>query len=127
MNRPTPRDVQVFVAGALAVMGFKALIAIPHCVSNRMLVEVIASLVGGMGLPIGISLLFGYNRALQIAKIYMWISAIGSLGMICVYLLTILNVVPAKVLSVQWYTTIIGLAKSLILLWLLGWRKGGGS
>jgi hypothetical protein len=82
MNKISSRDIQVFVAGALALTGFRALVSIPHSValsidSAHIGRAVIGSLIIGLALPIGIGVFLGRWSALFWAQIYLWLKFIG--------------------------------------------------
>jgi hypothetical protein len=77
------RDIRVFVAGALALIGFRALVSIPHSVtlsidSAHMGRAVIGDLIVGLALPIGIGVFLGRWSALFWAQIYLWLKFIGA-------------------------------------------------
>jgi hypothetical protein len=77
MSKLSRRDVEVFVAGAFALWGFRALIWLPSDfvapIQNFMWFTRIAGVfVTGLALPLGIAMLVGSKRAIVLAKIYLW-------------------------------------------------------
>ena len=74
-NKIRARDIQVFVAGALAVWGFLPLARVPfeliryHSVSA---VDIAISVVVGLALPVGIAILLGWASGILLAQIYLW-------------------------------------------------------
>jgi len=78
MSKITARDVQVFVAGAFALWGFRALIWLP---SNFLLpiqdftwfTRIVSIVVVGLALPLGLAILLGSKRAVLLTKINLWL------------------------------------------------------
>jgi hypothetical protein len=82
MNKTSSRDIRLFVAGALALTGFQALIVIPNYFTLSMDVAhigraVIVGLLAGLALPIGIGIFLGRWSALFWAQIYLWLKFIS--------------------------------------------------
>src|SRR6476646_8913163 len=76
MRKPSKRAVELFVAGALALLGFRVLIGVPYYlfVSTPSLnVRLISSLLTALALPIGIAILLGRPSSVLCAQIYLWL------------------------------------------------------
>jgi hypothetical protein len=76
------RDIRVYVAGALALAGFRALVSIPYSIalssdSAHIGRAVIGGLIVGLALPIGIGIFLRRWSALFWAQIYLWLKIIG--------------------------------------------------
>ena len=88
MNKLSARDIQVFVAGAFALDGSDALLAIPYYFStpSHVLVGMIVpQLICSLFLPLGIAILMGNAHALNWAKICLWLAVVTySAGIILV-------------------------------------------
>jgi len=77
------RDIRAFVAGALALIGLRALVLIPHSIalssdSANMGRAVLGGLIIGLALPIGIGVFLGRWTAFFWAQIYLWLKFIGA-------------------------------------------------
>jgi hypothetical protein len=93
MHKLSASTIQTFVAGALALMGFQALVWLPYyLVAAKDLVFVIGSIFSGLSLWIGIAILFGSKAGVWWAHVYLWLCSLGSVGMGCIYVLAALNV-----------------------------------
>jgi hypothetical protein len=73
------RDIQVFVAGALALLGIRALLYLPYYFAalehNAAWVgRLIFSLSAGLDLPLGLVIFFGKRWALLLTQIWLWLS-----------------------------------------------------
>jgi uncharacterized membrane protein len=79
MNKLSSREIQVFVAGALALMGLHSLVVTPYYifVSKSLSLSAVA-LLSALPLLIGIAMLKGNERALKWAQIYLWLCFIGA-------------------------------------------------
>jgi hypothetical protein len=74
MNKISSRDIRLFVAGALALAGFQALILIPsYFIVSRGSVLIGSALITGLALPIGIGIFFGKWSAFFWAQVYLWL------------------------------------------------------
>jgi Ca2+/H+ antiporter len=72
MNKLSRRNVQMFVAGALALTGFRELFWLPYyLVVSKDVHLVTGSILSGLSLLIGISIFVGNARAILWAKIYL--------------------------------------------------------
>jgi hypothetical protein len=81
MNKISSRDIRLFVAGALALHGFQSLVLILSCFTLSTGTAdighaVIAGLITGLALPIGIGIFLGRWSALLLAQIYLWLKFI---------------------------------------------------
>jgi hypothetical protein len=78
MRTITARDIQVFVAGALASGGFHAVISLVYDVGHGWNArEAFAWAMVGLLLPLGVGILLRNHLALLLTQIYLWIVAIG--------------------------------------------------
>jgi hypothetical protein len=73
------RDIQVFVAGALALLGARALLYLPYYfdapVHNAAWIgRMIFSLSAGLDLPLGLAIFFGKRWAILLTQIWLWLS-----------------------------------------------------
>jgi hypothetical protein len=121
MRRLTARDIQVFVAGALALDGLHALIRLPYYLTlGGDVGRLIASVVGGLALPLGIGILMESALALRLTQIYLWVGATAG----CIALLSgaaVLRLAILRIPFVQSYT--VDFLIVAILLVLLVWSK----
>jgi hypothetical protein len=81
MNKIPAREVQVFVAGALALWGFRALIWLPTYLFTAThdtwwISRIIGTLTTGLTLPLGVTILLGKTRAIRWAQIFLWWSLV---------------------------------------------------
>ena len=114
------RDIQVFVAGALALLGIRALLYLPYYfaapVHNVAWVgHLIGSCTAGLDLPLGLAMFFGKRLAILLTQIWLWLSVV--LSIVCgVYFAMILG--SSKALS---YISTISpdLIIQIALLWLI--------
>ena len=73
------RDIQVFVAGALALLGTRALLYFPYYFSVPVhdaawAGRLFYSLSAGLDLPLGLVILFGRRWAILVAQVWLWLS-----------------------------------------------------
>jgi hypothetical protein len=76
MIKLSAREIQLFVAGALALLGATALMRIPfYYVEALPLVgfRTVPSVIAGLALPVGIAILLGNQSAVLVARIYLWV------------------------------------------------------
>lgn len=88
MSKLSTRDIELFIAGALALIGFRALIWLPFffSASTPMIgVRLISSLLTALALPIGIAILLGRASAILCAQIYLWVILVSGCVAIPVY------------------------------------------
>ena len=86
MNKISSRDLHLFVGGALALMGFRALIWLPyHFITSFDLIRIASSIVGGLLLLIGVGILQGRAWGIQWAEIYLWLSVVSGCIVIPVF------------------------------------------
>jgi hypothetical protein len=113
------QNIQVFVAGALALMGFQSLVWAPYyLIVSKDLVFVIGSLISGLALWIGIAMLIGSERAIFWARIYLLLGILSAIAVPC---LSAFSVPGAPHLS--WWRSASDLLTPAILLWLLIWSR----
>ena len=126
MNKISRRDVEVFVAGVFALWGFRVLIWLPSDfispIQNFMwFVRIVSAVVTGLALPLGVAIFVGSQRAILLAKIYLWlVLAIG--GIDVVILICARSILGSKAL------TLVGsfapdMLVCIILLWFLYSRR----
>lgn len=112
----------MFVAGALALIGFRALIGlpyflIPHNGVRFFPANIAANAVLGLALLIGIAILVGIACAIRLAQIYLWLW-FGS-GAALVFI-SVFHIYSPKGPHFDWGRSI-GLLTPMILLALLAW------
>jgi hypothetical protein len=103
----------------MAVMGFRALFWIPHALVVRDSVYILAGIVVGLGLPLGVGILGGRPRVLRVAEVYL---ALGFLGMCALFGVSRLGGLPAGAPPVSWWA-LVDLTIPLVLLILLVWSR----
>jgi hypothetical protein len=80
MSKLSSRDIQVFAAGALALMGFHSLVVTPYYIFvSKSLSLTAGALFSALPLLIGIAMLKRNERALFWARIYLWLCFLGAL------------------------------------------------
>jgi hypothetical protein len=86
MKKISSRDIQLLVAGALALAGFRALVWIPYYfVVSTGVVRIVGAVVTGLALPIGIGIFSGRTSAILWAQIYLWLVLISGCIVIPVF------------------------------------------
>ena len=78
MSKIPSREVQVFVAGAFALWGFRALIWLPSDflapIQNFVwFTRIAGAVVTSLALPLGVAIFIGSKRAILLTKIYLWL------------------------------------------------------
>ena len=121
MQNILSRDMRVFVAGALALIGFRSLIALFYYLyasvygpQGANFANIGGDIISGVGLPLGIAILLGRSRALLLTKVYLWliiVSGCGSLFIVYYILYSQSSYIIRRVLP--------DLVVYIILLWLL--------
>lgn len=71
MNKITGKSVQIFVAGGLAIMGFRSLAWTPYYLFDLPTAAVANFVLSGVELLIGIAILVGREQALTWARVYL--------------------------------------------------------
>jgi hypothetical protein len=118
--KTSARDIQLFVGGAFALTGFRALIWLPYDFTiSADSPRIIGSIVAGLTLPIGIGMLMNHARATQLAQIYLWFVVISE----CIAIPTFYYFLPAKIGRLLW-TTFPDTLVSLVLLGIILWSHG---
>jgi hypothetical protein len=85
MNKLSAKSIQTFVAGALAYMGFHALVWFPYyLIFSKNFILVGDSIFAGLALLIGLAMFIGSTHSIRWAYIYLWFSIASALGMICI-------------------------------------------
>lgn len=89
MSKFSTRDIQLFVAGALALIGYRALIGLPYDFTTtgpvQIGVRVVISFITALALPIGIAVLAERALAILLAQIYLWVKFVLGCVVIPVY------------------------------------------
>jgi hypothetical protein len=83
MHTLSDRDILAFVAGALALLGVRALLWLPHYAlaaidSPRWYTNVFYSCAAGINLPLGISILLGWRPGVLVGKVWIAMSLLIS-------------------------------------------------
>lgn len=121
MSKISSKGIQTFVAGALSLPGFDSLIQVPRdvLVFNSSFIAFCGSIVPSLGLLIGLAILFGSERAIFWARIYLL------LEISCVVLMDFIGVfriLPDGPSTVSWWSALDFLSPA-ILFALLGWSR----
>jgi hypothetical protein len=89
MNKISSRDIRLFIAGALAFAGFRALIEIPYFLTllsaPRDSILIGGAVITGLALPIGVGIFLGRWSAFFWAQIYLWVKFFAGCIAIPVY------------------------------------------
>ncbi len=111
------KRVQVFVAGALALIGYRALAWLPTCFAFHDAIYVVGCIGVGLGLPLGIIILCGRLRPAWLAESYLLsVLAVMSVSLF----VTALNFIPPEAMETGLSSVsdwIVVLALLLLLLW----------
>jgi cytochrome bd-type quinol oxidase subunit 2 len=102
MNKMSAKSIQMFVAGALALI---ALVG--------------GSIFSGLGLLIGVAMLMGREQAMFWARIYLLIGIAGAIATVCLSLFPVLPKAP----HLSWWRGASDLLTPAILFWLLVWSR----
>ena len=126
MHKLSANKIQTFVAGALALMGFRALVWLPYyLVVSKGHVSVMGAfgaIFSGLSLWIGIAMLVGSKAGVWWAHVYLRLCSLGSVGMGCIYALAALNVWTPYLPHATW-RKLSELPTPVILLLLLIWSR----
>jgi len=80
------REIQLFVAGAIAVNGFDALFWLFYYLANTVdWAMIFGELTVVVALPLGVGILIGRAWAIRWTQIYLWILVIGGVTGIPIY------------------------------------------
>lgn len=122
MDKISTKNIQAFVAGAMALSGFRSLFWAPYYVviSHDAALAVGAAL-SGLALWIGIAMLTGSERAIFWARVYLFLSIGSEVLFVC---LSASQLFP-KPLHLSWWRTASDLLTAIIMLWLLVWSRSG--
>jgi len=119
-NHLTTQSIELFVAGALGLSGFRALLSIPYyLLFSQDLILISSSLISGIALLIGIAILFGNPDGVYWARIYLWVN------LVCLTVLILVNathLLPSNATRIRW-SSVQSLFTPLILLALLAWSR----
>lgn len=111
--------VQTFVGGAIALMGFRALLWIPRGLIVRDSVYIMAGLVIGLGLPLGLAILRGLPSAPRLAEAYLALCVLGPLISVEV---SKLGMLPGSAPRLGWWSLSDIIAPAVLLAFLLWGR-----
>ena len=116
----------MFVAGAFALWGFRALIWLPSDfvapIQNVMwFTRIAGAVVTSLALPLGVAVLVGSRRAILLTKIYLWLVLILG-GVDMVTLVSERSILGPKALSLMG-SFAPDMIVCLVLLWLLSSRR----
>jgi hypothetical protein len=123
MNKISAREIQVFVAGAFALIGFNLLRCLPSSLSDPIhnfwwFARLAAYVIAGLALPIGIAIFFRKAHAILWTQIYLWSwLVLGSISMIGVVVK-----LGYKAMSMV-ETAAPGMIVCIVLLWLISWSR----
>ena len=94
MKNISARNIQLFVAGALALTGFRALIWLPYYMTvSRDSVLIVGAIITGLALPIGIGIFKGRTASILLAQIYLSLVLIAG----CIAIPVVWHFFPEKV------------------------------
>jgi hypothetical protein len=112
-------QIQMFVAGALALMGFTGLFWMPYyLIHTEYLEAILCSAMGGLALRIGIAMLCGNAQAAFWAKIYLFYCIFNAVAMISLHAFSV-----AGTQGYSWWRSASELLHPAILLGLLFWSQ----
>lgn len=95
----SPREIQLFVAGAFALLGYLQVTWLFHYANSvQDTVLIVSRLISVLTLPLGIGILLERERAVSLTLIYLWVMAILGFTGIPIYCF----VHPAKAMHVIW-------------------------
>jgi hypothetical protein len=119
MKKISAKSIQMFVAGALALMGFHSVIWLPYYIVFSQSVALAgSSIFSGLALLIGLAMLFGSERAIFWARIYLLLGICGAIATICLSVLPILE----KPMHLSW-RSVSDILTPVILFGLLAWSR----
>jgi hypothetical protein len=119
MNKISAKSIQMFVAGALAIMGFHSLIWLPYYIVFSQSIALAGGCIfSGLALLIGVAMLVGSERAIFWARIYFLLGICGAIATFC---LSVFPILP-KPLHLGW-RSVSDLLTPAILFGLLVWSR----
>jgi hypothetical protein len=119
MKKLSARDIELFVAGAISVVGFRALFWLFYDLfTARDFGMVFSHLTLGLALPLGIGIFIGRTRAILWARIFIWLWVIGGFTSIPLYC----YLVPSQAVHTMWKEGP-DMLVSIILLGLIIWSR----
>jgi hypothetical protein len=123
MRKPSARIIQVFVAGALAYLGFDStLLGFYGLVHSQGDMAVTGFIVGPMVLLVGVAIVAGSVRALLWAQIILWLCLIQDVISICVFVFRKFGI-SLHVPHMSLYYSISSLIELSALLLLIAWSR----
>jgi hypothetical protein len=117
MSKLSSQEIQMFVAGVLALMGFYGLYWLPYFIfMARDTVQILSHVGTALALPLGIGMFMGSARAVLLARIYLWLEVI--LGMVCVPIICF--ELPSRAIQLVWQSGpdfVISAVLLVLILW----------
>jgi hypothetical protein len=119
MSKISARDIQTFVAGAMALNGFHSLFwAFSYCFYPRDFEQISIQLLYALVLPLGIGIFMGRAWAIRLTVIYYWIIVFSTFTAVPIFCFS--N--PAMAKTVIWYSAY-DLLISIFVLGLISWSR----
>ncbi|MGA3164250.1 MAG: hypothetical protein ABSD77_08680 [Verrucomicrobiota bacterium] len=88
MTKITARDIQVFVAGVLAYIGFESLVWTPDAIiHSHSSFAAVSFIVGVIALPLAVGIVAGSRRAILWTQVICWLCIIQDVVSIFVFVL----------------------------------------
>lgn len=120
MNPTIAKRVPTFVGGALAFIGFRGLVMLPHyLLVAKNAVYTTGCLLDGVALLFGVSILVGSARAVRWAEIYLWLGVIVLSAFLIAFALNLFGPDVPRYSWREWPD----LAAPILLLALLVWSR----
>ena len=127
MNKLSARNIQIFVAGALAVRGIRSLITVPYLFFMvkgagfyPAMVSICFSLVFALALPLGIGLLLNRPGVFRWAQVFLLLELVIGVG---VLLVSIIHHSSSQAHTPVYWGNSLDLPIPLILFGLLVWSR----
>jgi hypothetical protein len=118
MIKISAKDAQVFVAGAMALWGFRALIWLPSELVFGHGVYIFASILTALALPLGVAMLAGKPQAVHWIQVYLWFNLIAG------FLVIVGTFIPLGSKALKYITSVApDMLVCIVLLWLLCSRR----
>ena len=86
MSKLSARDIQIFVAGALAFLGFDSIVLGTNALIHSLIGHAVSDfIVGGMVLLLGVAIFAGNMRAIRWVQVFLWLGIIQDVISIWVF------------------------------------------
>jgi hypothetical protein len=123
MSKLSARDIQVFVAGALAYLGFDSLlIGADGLIRSRADIALTGLIVGVVALALGVAIIAGSKRALLWVQIFLWLALIQDIVSICVFVFRKFGI-SLNLAHMSLYRATSSLLELSALLLLIAWSR----